>query len=42
MKTHTEILKQHGFTPEAIDLILTVKNNVLETDWKPLKKELCK
>jgi len=36
MKTPTEILTAHGFTPEAIDLILTVKNNVLETDWKPI------
>jgi len=38
MKTPTEILQTNGFSDEAIHHIIEVKNNVLETDWKPLKK----
>lgn len=37
MKTAKEILTAHGFTPEAIDHIMNVKNNVLEFDWQPVK-----
>jgi len=37
MKTKAEILTSHGFTPEAVHHILTVKKNVLETDWQPVK-----
>jgi len=38
MKTPTEILQTNGFSDEAINHIIEVKNNVLYTDWKPVNK----
>jgi len=35
MKTPTEILKQHGFSDEAIKHIIE-KGNAIDWDWKPI------
>ncbi len=35
MKTPTEILTDHGFTPEAIQHIVN-KNNIVTWEWKPI------